>query len=224
VKTIVSTSGGMDSAAVIAWALDEGRDVFPVHFQYGAKNNKWERQAMLDVLAHFGLRQHLRHYDISACFTSFKSNLLDGQGEIPEGHFLEPAMTKTYLPARNIVFAAILAGLAQSMEVDTIAFGFHQTPGDITVYPDTTPAFFEAMKLAVEEGTGRATTLEAPFVYTNKKGILMDGIAREVPYELTRTCYKDQRLPCGKCGACRKRLDAFESLGLKDPVKYEEAD
>jgi 7-cyano-7-deazaguanine synthase len=61
----------------------------------------------------------------------------------------------------------------------------------------------------------------APFVDWDKPAILLRGLMLDVPFELTRTCYKDQPKSCGKCGACHKRLEAFASHGKKDPIKYE---
>jgi 7-cyano-7-deazaguanine synthase len=39
---------------------------------------------------------------------------------------------------------------------------------------------------------------------------------------LTRTCYKDQELSCGRCGSCQERLEAFKNIGVKDPIRYQE--
>ena len=41
-----------------------------------------------------------------------------------------------------------------------------------------------------------------------------------VPYQNTRTC-TGGGLPCGRCGSCKKRIQAFDSLGLVDPLQYE---
>jgi len=65
--------------------------------------------------------------------------------------------------------------------------------------------------------------LEAPFLNYTKIDILKIGyaFATPFPYELTRTCYKDQELSCGKCGSCQERLEAFNLLGKPDPIEYE---
>ena len=51
-----------------------------------------------------------------------------------------------------------------------------------------------------------------------KTGLNLNNV--KVPYHLTRTCYKDQDLACGKCGSCAERLEAFEIIGVEDPIKY----
>jgi 7-cyano-7-deazaguanine synthase len=70
-------------------------------------------------------------------------------------------------------------------------------------------------------GTGGRVTLKAPFLNLTKAGIAEVGLGLRVPYSLTRTCYKAQEDPCGVCGSCNERLEAFALNGTEDPVKYE---
>jgi len=62
--------------------------------------------------------------------------------------------------------------------------------------------------------------LLTPFLHKNKTDIVKQGIELSVPFELTRTCYKNQEIACGKCGSCVERLEAFEKNGIKDPIRY----
>jgi len=80
------------------------------------------------------------------------------------------------------------------------------------------------MKQVVEVVSEGAVTLVAPFLRGDKTSILHWGLAHGVPYELTRTCYKDQELACGKCGACQERLEAFTAHDREDPAAYEGVD
>jgi 7-cyano-7-deazaguanine synthase len=47
------------------------------------------------------------------------------------------------------------------------------------------------------------------------------GINLGVDYSLTWTCYKGEARPCGKCGACVERREAFAEAGAMDPVEQE---
>ena len=40
----------------------------------------------------------------------------------------------------------------------------------------------------------------------------------------THTCYDpdEKGRSCGKCGSCTERLEAFNLVGMKDPVEYQE--
>ena len=62
----------------------------------------------------------------------------------------------------------------------------------------------------------------ASFLFNTKIEIVEIGSKIKVPFHLTRTCYKDQPIACGKCGSCTERLEAFEKNNIKDPIPYAE--
>lgn len=217
-KAIVALSGGMDSATVLTYLFDKGYEVIPVWFDYGSKHNAYESNAVKDIMKHYGIGAALE-IDLTRVMKDFKSNLLKTGGDIPEGDYDEPTMSLTVVPARNIIFASILAGLAESHGANIVALGIHQ--GDHAIYPDCREDFYVAMREAIYLGTDKKVELIAPFLNTDKTGILHYGMANGTPYRLTRTCYKDQPVSCGKCGSCNERLDAFKKIGAIDPIEYE---
>jgi 7-cyano-7-deazaguanine synthase len=214
--TLVSLSGGMDSATVLRWALARGR-VSAIGFDYGSKHNYYELELAEKLADYYEIDFH--RIDLRKVMAGFKSNLLLTGNAIPEGHYNDASMSQTVVPGRNTIFLAILLGLAQSVKANRIAIGIHQ--GDHTIYPDCRPAFFRAMRKVISLASENTVQLMAPFLNTDKAGILRFGLRYDVPYWLTRTCYKHQKLSCGKCGSCRERLEAFQKVGRTDPVKYE---
>jgi len=223
-KAILSLSGGLDSCTTLVWLLNQGYSVLCIFFEYGSKHNRWENVKAVDFFLHYARlfpppQLDLRTVDLSATFASFKSDLLTSGGAIPEGHYAAENMKATVVPARNMIFLSVLAGLAESENIDNIALGIHQ--GDHEIYPDCRPSFFTAMGEAIQEGTSNSVSLLAPFLTKNKIDIVRYGNEFNLPFYKTRTCYKDQPLACGKCGSCVERLDAFNKNGLIDPVHYE---
>jgi 7-cyano-7-deazaguanine synthase len=71
----------------------------------------------------------------------------------------------------------------------------------------------------------RKVEIIAPFLNLDKADILNVGYSLQipVPYHLTRTCYKNQPVSCGRCGSCTERLEAFAKIGKKDPIPYTRA-
>ncbi len=217
-KIILSLSGGMDSATLLAYAKDKGYSVLQaVSFSYGSKHNKYELQAA-ETIAQFYSTPH-RLINMEGVFAGFKSNLMLCGGDIPEGHYEAKNMELTVVPARNIIFASVLAGVAWSLGAEEVWLGAHS--GDHAIYPDCRPDFFHHMRLAMETGTGGKVTLQAPFLQDNKTTILKIGRGLGVPYRLTRTCYANQEKACGKCGSCQERLAAFAANGETDLLEYE---
>lgn len=216
-RAIVSFNGGMDSTTALATALASGLEVECVGFAYGSKHNSYESDAAMKIAEHYNVPFSLM--DLTGLMNEFQSTLMSSGGEIPEGHYQEPNMSQTIVPGRNIIFTAVLAGVAWNLGVQEIWCGIHG--GDHKIYPDCRPDYFYSMRRAVECGTEDNVTLMAPFLTGDKTSILAWGLQHEVPYHLTRTCYKDQEIACGKCGACQERLEAFQNNKIEDPIEYE---
>ena len=214
---VMALSGGMDSTTMLAHLLDKGHNVKCLIFTYGSKHNKYENAAAVKIADHYRCDWH--HVDMTSFMEGFTSALMQSGEAIPEGHYTDATMSKTVVPARNIIFLSVMAGYAWSWDCQQIAIGIHQ--GDHAIYEDCRKEFYKAMDSAIYLGTGGRVEIVAPFVDIDKTGILGIGMPLGVPYELTRTCYKDQVLSCGLCGSCVERLEAFANVGRLDPVAYE---
>lgn len=224
-KAIIGLSGGMDSVTLLGYALSQGYSVHCVSFLYGSKHSPYEMQAANNVVAFYndkGFDVSHNTIDLRQAFQGFKSNLLSGQGEIPEGHYEAESMKQTVVPGRNLIMSSIMAGLAESMGAEVVMLGVHS--GDHHIYPDCRESFIGLLNDTVRESSEGKVSVWAPFLHKDKHSILKIGysLTPTVPYALTRTCYKDQKYACGKCGSCQERLEAFEKLGIKDPVIYED--
>lgn len=224
-KIVIGLSGGMDSATLLGLLLAQGAEVHCCSFSYGSKHNHWEEQAAKSIIFYYSswFRVYLYHYsfNLSNVFTHFKSNLLLSGGEIPEGHYDNDTMKKTVVPGRNTIFSSIMMGLAESIEADYIGLGVHS--GDHHIYPDCRKEYIKSLDTTLYLASDRKVQVITPLIDDDKASILFKGFKLDppVPYHLTRTCYKDQLLACGKCGSCRERLEAFSKVGIKDPIQYE---
>lgn len=217
-KIIVSLSGGIDSTVTLALAIQQGYECLPVIFRYGSKHGFYESNAAIRIATYYKIIPHI--IELASVMKGFKSNLMNDGGDIPEGHYEDESMSKTVVPGRNIIFISILSGLAWSIGAEEVWIGIHG--GDHLIYPDCRPEFYYAMRRAIELGTDERIELIAPFLHKKKSDVIKQGIELKAPFELTRTCYKEQELACGKCGSCVERLEAFSINGIKDPIKYED--
>ena len=217
-KVVMGLSGGMDSATVLKWLIDRGFDVHCLNFVYGSKHNKYEQKSAEALANHFGASYTL--FDLAEAFKAMKSNLLQTGGDIPEGHYSHESMSLTVVPGRNTIFSAIMCGVAESIGANHIALGVHL--GDHDIYPDCRVEYIKSLDTTLYLASDGKVNIIAPFMNTDKIGILEYGFANGVPYDLTRTCYKAQEQSCGKCGSCNERIEAFATHGKMDPVPYEE--
>lgn len=216
---VIGVSGGMDSATVLGYYATRGYKVYPLFFSYGSKHNKWELISAKKLTEYY-CTEELKIVDLSFIGKLFKSNLLQDQGEIPEGHYEAENMSLTVVPGRNSIFISIMAGYAESVGANVVAVGTHQ--GDHLIYLDCRPAFISSANTMVQLSSDEKVHIETPVQNLDKTGILKMGYAfgKQVPYNLTRTCYCDQEWSCGKCGSCSERLEAFQNIGKIDPIRY----
>jgi len=221
-KTVLALSGGLDSSTLLFFLLNHGYEVHTCTFYYGSKHGVYENRAAESIIDYYinkGFNIIPHTIDLQAAFISIESNLMKSGGAIPSGHYESTSMKKTVVPGRNLIFASIMAGIAESVGANFITLGSHA--GDHFIYPDCRPEFNIALKEVIEESTDRKVSVQIPFQNWTKKDIIEYGIHNKVPYELTRTCYKDQQNSCGQCGSCVERKEAFELLNLIDPITYE---
>ena len=211
-RAVLVYSGGLDSTTL----LYEYKDsiALAVSFDYGSKHNKRE----LEFAALNCKRLGIRHLVIPLEFMGryFKSDLLIGGGDIPEGSYADENMKSTVVPFRNGIMLSIAAGLAESYELDAIMLANHS--GDHAIYPDCRPEFIEGMAAAVEAGTYNGVKVVSPYCNMTKRDIALRGRELGVDYSLTYSCYKGGDKHCGKCGTCVERKEALEGF---DPTEYE---
>lgn len=209
-------SGGLDSSTLAAWVRERrpGATVQAVTFLYGQKHAV-ELEAARAVAAHYGIV--LRSVSLPPIAGSA---LTDAHRDLPEGRDLAAVegVAPSYVPARNLLFLAFLASLADADGPATLWLGVHRD--DHTGYPDCRPEFVHAADEAVRLGTQYGLRVEAPFVEWGKAEILRWGLAHRVPYELTHSCYQGRRPACGVCDTCQSRLAAFSEVGIDDPLAY----
>ena len=133
---------------------------------------------------------------------------------------LEPVATPAGI--FTLIFLSFLTAIASDRKLDGVAIGVHS--GDHAIYPDCRPTFIHNMEKAIYYGTdGAIRRIHAPFLSLSKSAIVKVGLHQSplAPYNLTRTCYKDQDTACGKCGSCIERLEAFKEMGVDDPIMYD---
>lgn len=225
-KALVLLSGGVDSSTCLAVAKEKyGDEVIALSLFYGQKHAK-ELEAAAAIASYYGVE--LLTLDLASIFNGSNCSLLVGSNEdIPltsYGEQLHNQPTKpvsTYVPFRNGLFLSTAASIALSYGCEVIYYGPHQDDAAGSAYPDCSVAFNTAMAEAIYLGSGRQLKIEAPFVNKHKKDIVAAGLRLRVPYELTWSCYCGGEKPCGKCGTCRDRAEAFKANGVEDPAQVE---
>jgi 7-cyano-7-deazaguanine synthase len=205
----------------LAQALKDGCEVTALSFRYGQRHTK-ELQSAKNVCEFY----KADHVIMDLNLGSFRSALTRDDIEVPkdrEGDLSEE-IPVTYVPARNIVFLSIAAGLAESVDADRIYIGANVV--DYSGYPDCRPEFFEQFEKMLAVGTkagveGSPLKIMTPILYSSKAEIVRLGKSLGAPLHLSWSCYNGGDKACGHCDSCRLRLKGFEEAGYKDEIEYE---
>ncbi len=214
-KTLLILSGGLDSTTLLYNLLDKGHEVEALSFYYAQKHSRELDMAALTCRS-LGIKHEI--IDVDFLHRISKTSALTSETEVPEGHYEAENMKSTVVPARNFIFASIAAAYAINNDFDAIALGVHA--GDHAIYADCRAGFIDALSTAVYLCDDKHIAVLAPYLYMNKGEIVKDGERLKVDYSLTQTCYKGKEKPCGKCGSCTERAEAFVFADAIDPLSF----
>ncbi len=221
-KALVLFSGGVDSTTCLAMAIHKyGKDnVVALSISYGQKHTK-EIEASDKIAEYYGV-EHI-YLDLTKIFEYSNCSLLShSDKEIPKGTYESQLKESdglpvgTYVPFRNGLFLSSAASIALSKECSVIYYGAHADDSAGNAYPDCSDEFNRAMAQAIQAGSGRQLKLLAPFINMSKADVVATGLKLDVPYELTWSCYEGGEKPCGVCGTCIDRREAFAANGIKE--------
>ncbi|MBV6848979.1 7-cyano-7-deazaguanine synthase QueC [Xanthomonas euvesicatoria] len=218
-KAVVLLSGGMDSAAVIALAQEQGFAVYALSVRYGQRHTS-ELDAAARVAAAQGV---VAHKVVDLDLRSIGGSALTDDIDVPDAG--GGGIPVTYVPARNTIMLSLALGWAEVVGANDLFCGVNAV--DYSGYPDCRPEFVRAFEvlanLATKAGVeGAGLRVHAPLQFLSKADIVREGVRLGVDFGLTVSCYRadaDGRA-CGHCDACRLRAAGFADAGVPDPTHY----
>lgn len=197
--TIVPSGGGLDSAVLIA----ETPDATVLFVDHGQRPARREWRATCRVAAHYDRPVHLlnlREY----------GRLLGLPTRIPL------TFPDAFVANRDAFLADVAVAFAMAHGATRVSLG---TVGS-DAYGATDRAFLDALNFAVaisNEGYD-PPTVDAPLLDTTKPEVVRRAVDARVPIEATWTCWDSRRPVCTRCAKCAARLDAFDTVGVHDPL------
>ena len=217
---VVLLSGGLDSYTAAAMAKADGFSLFALTVAYGQRHAH-EIESARKVAIALGVVQHL---ELAVDLRAIGGSALTADQDVPRDRDLAaPGIPSTYVPARNTIMLSLALGWAEVVGATDIFIGVNAL--DYSGYPDCRPEYIAAFErvaaLATRAGVeGAAFRVRAPLLMLDKAGIIRNGVALGLDYELTSSCYDpglDGR-PCGHCDSCLLRAKGFDEAGVADPL------
>jgi 7-cyano-7-deazaguanine synthase len=205
-RAVILLSGGLDSTTVLAMAK-AARQIAEL---YGA----------------------IKHNIIDIDLAQFGGSALTDKIDVPKGRCseeMEANIPVTYVPARNTIFLSYALAWAEVLDAPDIFIGVNAI--DYSGYPDCRPEYIKAFEIMANLAIKKAVegkiniVIRTPLLRMTKGEIIRCGIAMNVDYSLTHSCYDP--LPdgkaCGSCDSCLLRARGFFEAGQFDPlhtIKY----
>ena len=172
----VLVSGGIDSAALLAFYLRQRFDVRALFVDFGQPAAKQESLAARAVCKHYDLRLSIITVESGAVFSAAE------------------------IPGRNafLMFAAVLV---RGVNPGIIAIGIHEGPP----YYDCTEGFLKSIQTVSDGYAAGQIKVAAPFLKWSKQTIWEFCSKVGVPVDLTYSCERGGVRPCGRCLSCKDR-------------------
>ena len=222
-SALVLFSGGQDSTACLAWALDRFERVETVGFDYGQRHRvELEcRHTVRDAIAaafpawagRLG-EDHLLPLDV---LKDISDTALTGEGEIA---FQETGLPNTFVPGRNLLFFTFAAAIAYRRGMKHLVGGMCET--DYSGYPDCRDDTLKALQVTLTLGMDKRLVIHTPLMWIDKAETWrltesLGGAALvEIVRALTHSCYLGNRTQthdwghgCGSCPACDLRAEGW---------------
>jgi 7-cyano-7-deazaguanine synthase len=220
---IVLFSGGQDSTACLAWALDRYAHVETVGFDYGQRHaiELSQRSIVLDaVRQHFPKWQDrlgADHVLDIAVLGAISDTALTREAAIASH---ANGLPNTFVPGRNLIFLNLAGALAWRRGARVLVGGMCET--DFSGYPDCRRDTLDAVALSLQLGMELPITIETPLMYLTKAQTwaLAHDLGGQTLVDITvndtHTCYLGDRetrhdwgFGCGTCPACALRVKGW---------------
>jgi len=224
-RALVLFSGGQDSTACLAWALERHAHVETIGFDYGQRHVV-ELECRLAVRAQLHAQfpawgekladDHL--LDLSLLGQISDTALTDARAIEMNAH----GLPNTFVPGRNLLFFTFAAALAYRRGLDVLVGGMCET--DFSGYPDCRDNTLKALQVALSLGMDTRMTLETPLMWLDKaqtwalSAALGGEKLNALIVEHTHTCYLGDRehrhdwgYGCGHCPACALRARGYKA-------------
>jgi 7-cyano-7-deazaguanine synthase len=215
-KALVLLSGGIDSATCLYWTKKKFSKVFAITFNYYDRIEK-EKKAAADLAKRSGIANLL---EINVPFIKEYSDFYNNDRNRYEAK--DDNRLSSYIPARNLIFYSISAHYAEFLDIKWIIGGHNSH--DAKFYKDATKDYIQKLNSLLKQGrlirNNEPCTVVLPLAEMDRRKIINLAIELRVPLELTWSCHLKGESHCRQCYSCLQRIEAFDSLGIKDPVLH----
>lgn len=229
-RVVLLQSGGLDSCVLASMFNHLGFEIHHLFVDYGFNSAERDLRNVKKIVKKYGGELHIVKLDMP--WLKDATCLVTG-GIVDDSKFGDGTMNTylagTYVPMRNTILISIASSLCESLKIPYVATALDGVEDLITHKPlggtsDKHPTFVQKLEDAINEGSSvhhlenSDIRILTPIMGMYKDEIINMGELLRTDFSLSNSCYSDSEEPCGICSACKTRKEAFEQVGLKDPL------
>lgn len=229
-RVVLLQSGGLDSCVLASLFHKFGFEIHHLFVDYGFNSAERDLRNVKKIVEKYGGELHV--VKLNMPWLADSTCLVNG-GIVDDSQYGDGAMNTylagTYVPMRNTILISIASSLCESLQIPYIATALDGAEDLITHKPlggtsDKHPTYVMKLEEALNEGSSvhhledMTIRILTPVMGMYKEEIINMGELLNTDFSLSNSCYSDSDKPCGVCSACKTRKEAFESVGIKDPI------
>jgi len=208
--SVILLSGGLDSAANLAFCREHDEPVLALTIRYGQRAAEREVRAARDLCETYGVEHQT--IDLSWLGALGGSSLTEGALTVPELKtsqlddlsVIRDTAKSVWVPNRNGVLINVAAAWAERRKAKRVVVGFNRE--EATTFPDNSVDFLNRATRALELSTANHVEV---FCYTadlDKREIVreLEKLSNPFPFEKVWSCYMGEEKACGRCESCQR--------------------
>lgn len=209
-KSVVLLSGGLDSAANLAFCREMDDPVLAITVDYGQKAATRELEAA---------ERWCRYYDLPHQIVDLKwlgkmggNSLTEQDRSIPQlrvDELNDVSITRksghqVWVPNRNGVLIHVAAAYAERMDASQVVVGFNRE--EAATFPDNSVDYLTRVNEALAFSTSNQVQVSCYTLLWDKRQIVAElkKLSKKFPFEMIWSCYEGGDKPCERCESCQR--------------------
>jgi 7-cyano-7-deazaguanine synthase len=209
-SSVILLSGGLDSAANLAFCREHDEPVLALTIRYGQRAAEREVRAARELCEIYGVEHQI--LDLGWLGALGGSSLTDGSQKVPELKttqlddlsVIRDTAKSVWVPNRNGVLINVAAAWAERRRAKRVVVGFNRE--EATTFPDNSVEFLNRATRALELSTANQVEVFCYTAHWDKREIVreLEKLSRPFPFEKIWSCYTGDEKACGRCESCQR--------------------
>ncbi|MGK5083132.1 7-cyano-7-deazaguanine synthase QueC [Bdellovibrionota bacterium FG-1] len=206
--SVVLLSGGLDSAANLAFCREADEPVLALTADYGQRAFEPELRAAQAFCDYYGV-PHAR-VDLRWLGQLGGSSLTSAAQEVPklltslldDRSTTEASARAVWVPNRNGVLINVAAAYAERLAATRVVVGFNVE--EAVTFPDNSEEFLQRTTSSLEYSTANGVRVYCYTTQWNKRQIVAElrKLKTSFPFDRVWSCYLGGSHPCQECESC----------------------